>query len=313
MPDFNKATGPNNVPNDITPIQLFRLYFDGVFLAKILKFTNQKAFSKHSAKHCDQHFIPITLEELEKLIGIQIYMCYNTLPVERDHWSTNELKGTQLIKDTMGRDKYLKVKYNLRFYDKDQCQDTDRVFKIRPLIDRISEVARSMYQPEKEVSIDESLVKFDGRFKYKVKISRKAAGCGIESINICEARTGYLLNWKLFTGTETSDMPKTEQTCVDLLKCLGDPSGHHVFTDNFYTSPSLALRLAEMKVGLTGTVRQNRKGLPRQLKSKILCEKDPGPYYFRNGKGAGNLCVMAWCDSKPMLVLSSVYGNMINM
>ena len=168
-----------------------------------------------------------------------------------------------------------------------------------------------MYQPDKEVSIDESLVKFDGRFKHKVTIPRKAAVSGIESINICESKTGYLLDWKLFTGTEITDIPKTEQTCVDLLKALGDPSGHHVFTDNFYTSPSLAFRLAEMGVGLTGTVRPNRRGLPSQIKSKFLNDEDPGPYYNQNGQGAGNLCVMAWCDSKPMLILSSVYGNSI--
>ena len=309
LPKFTKSPGPKNLTSDITPIQLFRLYFDLEFLSDILYFTNRKAETKLAVKKSDKLFIPLTIEELEKFIGVQIYMCYHILPIEKDHWSTNPLKGSEPIQKTMGRDKYLKIKWNLSFYNKDQVIESDKVFKIRPLIDRVSQVARSMYQPNRELSIDESLVKFDGRFQHKVKIARKAAGCGIESINICEARSGYLLDWKLFTGTETTDMPKTEQTCVDLLKNLGDVSGHHIYTDNFYTSPSLALRLACMGVGLTGTVRHNRKGLPSQLKSLNLNAKDSGPYYFRNGQGAGNLCVMAWCDTKPMLVMSSVYGN----
>ena len=159
------------------------------FLSKILKFTKQKARSKLLAQTSDKEFTPITIEELERFIGLQIYLCYNILPIEKEHWSTNPLKGTLQVKDFMSRNKYRNVKYNLRFYNKDNFVDSDKVYKIRALINKISEVARYKYQPDKEVSKDESLVKFDGRFKHKVTIPRKAAVSGIESINICESKT----------------------------------------------------------------------------------------------------------------------------
>jgi len=35
--------------------------------------------------------------------------------------------------------------------------------------------------------------------------------------------------------------------------------GHSLFTDNFYTSPKLALYLHKRKINTCGTVRKNRK------------------------------------------------------
>ena len=70
----------------------------------------------------------------------------------------------------------------------------------------------------------------------------------------------------------------------------------------------MAKRLGEMKIGLTGTVRKDRKGLPDEIKSIELSEKESGPIYFRNGHVAGNICVMAWHDNGTVIILSTIYG-----
>ena len=304
---FDKTSGPINIPPESTPIELFRRYFDHSFIKQLVEFSNEKAKERCGDKNM-QLFKPITVGEFEKFIGIQIFMSYNSFPEEKDHWSTDPYKGTPMIKRTMSRDRYLFIKNNLCFYDRHLRNESDELFKIRKLFDRVPLIAKSMYQPSKELSIDESLILFKGKWKHMISNPHKAAKRGLETFDVCEARTGYMLNWKLYTGTQVTDIPKTEQTVVDLLKGIPQPEGHHVFTDRFYTSPSMAKRLGEMKIGLTGTVRKDRKGLPDEIKSIKLSEKEPGPIYFRNGHGAGNICVMAWHDNGTVIILSTIYG-----
>ena len=41
--------------------------------------------------------------------------------------------------------------------------------------------------------------------------------------------------------------------------------GHHIYTDNFYSSPALFAELREEGFGACGTVRVNRRGLPAEI------------------------------------------------
>lgn len=45
--------------------------------------------------------------------------------------------------------------------------------------------------------------------------------------------------------------------------------GHHIYTDNFYSSPDLFAELREQGFGACGTVRVNRRGLPPELKKNL--------------------------------------------
>ena len=47
--------------------------------------------------------------------------------------------------------------------------------------------------------------------------------------------------------------------------------GHHVYTDNFYSSPALFVELRERGFGACGTVRTNRRGLPPEMKNTWRC------------------------------------------
>ena len=44
--------------------------------------------------------------------------------------------------------------------------------------------------------------------------------------------------------------------------------GHHVFTDNYNSSPALFAELRDLGFGACGTVRINRRGLPAEIKAK---------------------------------------------
>ncbi|KAF2886199.1 hypothetical protein ILUMI_19975 [Ignelater luminosus] len=72
--------------------------------------------------------------------------------------------------------------------------------------------------------------------------------------------------------------------------------------DNFYNSPQLADLLVSKKTDVYGTLRANRKEVPKELSTtKILKGEVIG---FQRGKVA----VMKWKDKKEICLLSSIYG-----
>ena len=79
---------------------------------------------------------------------------------------------------------------------------------------------------------------------------------------LADSATGYVWNWKLYCGKVTSEVksrqPLAENVVLDLLTGLED-KGHHVYFDNFYTSPSLCKQLFKLGYGSCGTIRINRR------------------------------------------------------
>ena len=50
-----------------------------------------------------------------------------------------------------------------------------------------------------------------------------------------------------------------------LLELMPDLHGHHLYTDNYYTSPKVFLALYDKGINYCGTVQVNRRGIPKQL------------------------------------------------
>ena len=79
--------------------------------------------------------------------------------------------------------------------------------------------------------------------------------------------------------------------------------GHHVYTDNFYSSPALFAELKEHGFGACGTVQINRKGMLAELKVNLP---------------RGDMCTVAidecmvalkWADKHQVPMLSTVYDD----
>jgi len=65
------------------------------------------------------------------------------------------------------------------------------------------------------------------------------------------------------------DLPFTSQIVQlfhNIRQTWPDISSYHIFTDRFYTSPTLASELSKVRCHLTGTVTSNRKDVPAVMK-----------------------------------------------
>ena len=143
----------------------------------------------------------------------------------------------------------------------DQNDDNrDRLHKVGPLIKIFCDRAKLVYSPGKNLSVDESLILFNGRLQYKQYIKTNCARFGIKLYELCFSDS-ITLDFLFYCGKgmfhaddPTFDMPTAERIRAVLMEsCLG--KGYSLFTNNFYSSPSLAKFFLDNKTHLAGTIR----------------------------------------------------------
>ena len=94
----------------------------------------------------------------------------------------------------------------LHFNDSEQqpsCDSPnhDKLYKIRPILDRVVESYQSVYVPSKNISIDESIIGFKGRLSWIQYIPKKPTKWGIKAWVLADSKFGYIWNLRLYTGT----------------------------------------------------------------------------------------------------------------
>ncbi|KAG8226635.1 hypothetical protein J437_LFUL005286 [Ladona fulva] len=200
---------------------------------------------------------------------------------------------------------YISVKRYLHFSDNSNYDPNNhpnqKLNKIWPVYERLNKKFQDAYTPERNVTIDESLMLYKGRLGWIQYIPMKRARFGIKTFMLCESKSGYIWSTIIYTGKGTlvdSDIPEqpvTTQVVTALMKPLLN-KGHCVTTDSFYTSPELANLLILQKTDTYGTtLRMNRKGVPPNLKTPKKCSTGQLAAYRR-----GKVMVMRWKDKKDV-------------
>ena len=185
----------------------------------------------------------------------------------------------------------------------------DPLFKTRPLFDASRSTYRQNYEPSGQLSVDESLQPFKGRLVYKQYIPSKPKKWGMKFWVLCDAETGFCLNWNQYVGHEGNGGVR-ESLSERVVKDLVEPyygSERTIYMDNYYSSVPLYRHLADHDLGACGTVRPNRRGLPEDVRrgSLRLTSEDP-PVFFTQGE---ELMVVTWQDTKRVNVMSTVHDN----
>ena len=124
------------------------------------------------------------------------------------------------------------------------------------------ETFKKAYYLEKEISIDKSMICFKGRLSFLQYLPKKfLQNWGVKAWVLAESATGYTWNFLVYAGKENNSNDGAllgKRVVFELPKSLWN-KGHHVYSSNFYTSPSLCLKLEEKGTGCCGTVWINRK------------------------------------------------------
>ena len=253
------------------------------------------------------HVFDIGIDELKAFFGMNIVMGYHTLPSIRDYWSTEPDLHVPFIANIMTRKRFEEIRSMLHFNDNENMTtpgdlNHDRAFKIRPVIEHFNKAFMAAISPTKFQSIDEHMIKFKGHNIMKQYVKGKPVKWGFKMWCRCDAKTGYLFEFDLYSGkkTESSEHGLGEGVVLKLTEKLKG-LGCQVFIDNFFNSPVLQTKLLENETFSAGTVRSNRKFLPKSSVPSDKAMKKGDVACFRSN----DIWYVKWMDNRPVHMLSN--------
>lgn len=296
------ATQLRNSP----PIKYFSLVVEDKIFEDIAEQTNLFAVQagpsvKPSSR--SHAWKPTTTKEIKQVFGLILYMGLVKLPKIVDYWSTDKIIGQKFAGTVMSRNRFELILKNLHFVNNETADQSDRINKIRPLIDAFNDTFKKCYAPKEDVCVDESQVPFRGRIIFRQYNKSKRHKYGMKLFKLCTL-PGYTCKLQLYAG-KNHELINTNPTNVVMGLCDGLLKlGHTVSTDNWYTNLALANLLLDNDTHLVGTLRKNRRGLPKEV---IEAKLKPGESIARENERG--ICVLKWKDKRDVLMLSTKHSN----
>lgn len=290
-----------------TVLDYFYFFFSPDLITDIVYNTNLYAVEQLGRS------IQLTEDEIKSFLAIQIMMGIVQMPAYTDYWARKT--RYPLIADLMPLKKYQQIRRYIHFVD-NTLEDSDRYFKIRPLMEKIRKNFLKI-EEEGKYSIDEMMIPYKGRKagKRKQYVKMKPKKWGFKNF-VRAGVSGIIYDFILYGGDDTFrglTFSEKEATIglggmVVLALCQTiKKKPAIVYADNFFMSPELTYILREEYGILSlGTIRTNRlRGcqelLPtdKQLKKKkrgssaqVVCNKN-------------KLAVVKWNDNKVVTLIST--------
>ena len=262
---FTSPTGPTLTIHS-EPVEVFNLFFTDELMSDIVHHTNLYA-AQTMDDHQAEKWVPVTVEDLRAYLGFCVLMGIVRLPALDDCWRTDPYLHYDPIASRITRDRFRDIRRYLHFVDNDSLPSpgtpgSDRLAKIRPLFNYVNGQCLKVYNPSRDVSVDEAMVKFQGRSSLKQYIPMKPVKRGIKVWVLADVNG----NMQVYTGRENSvEKGLGSRVVKDLTRPL-QHKFHYVYCDNFFTSVQLLEDLEEVGLYTCGTARSDRTGFPPDLK-----------------------------------------------
>ena len=300
---------------DPTGLDMFQLFFDDSVVERLVRCTNEYAeLKKDEKKYMYRRFKleTLTVQEMRRFLGILILLGINKVRNIRQVWNPRNAQVMSTLFRLMTRHRFEAIASFLHVVSLDEEQElaNDPLKKIKPLHNYIKRKCFKLYQPLREVSIDERMVKNKGRHRFGQYMKSKPIKWGFKYWVLADP-TGYSVDFDLYLGSAESH--SENGLAYDVVQKLISPlvyQRYFLFCDNFYSSPKLFCDLLQEEVYCTGTVSINRRELPSDVKGlkEAMGRRDitrGSGYWVKEPYSEVSYC--CWKDSKPVLVMSTCY------
>ena len=228
----------------------------------------------------------VTESEIQMVIAYLIAMALIRKPELEQYWSMNPVMRTPFFGERLSRARFQRIYWNLHCNRENTPSDNrpattapanrdptrDDLKRVRPFVDMVNRCFGAAYKPHRELSYDELTWSWTGRWFAKKYNSNKPHREHFFAYACCDAHIGYLLGFDVYFGKthknmrqvklQTRDDASSVDSCalakqvlwhLDKLGFLD--KGHHVYTDNFYTSLTLIRELKLRDTLMCGTIK----------------------------------------------------------
>ncbi|CAK9834292.1 PiggyBac transposable element-derived protein 4 [Anthophora retusa] len=188
---------------------------------------------------------------------------------KQDLWKQNTSFSRSYYAAIMSRDRFTNILKYIRFDEsatRDERKSTDKLAPLRQVVHVFTENCKKSYNATNTGCVDEQLMTFRGRCSFKEYMPSKPGKYGIKIWTLCDTTTFYCCNIDVYLG-KIANAPEKQQESrvVKQLTSFWKNSKRCVTMDNFFTDITLAEDLLKDQISIVGTIRKNRKDLPKVL------------------------------------------------
>ena len=259
----------------------------------------------------------VSLQEMRVFIAILILSGYNLVPGKRLYWETAADVRNDLVYNSMRRERFVQIMRFLHFADNTKPDLSDKVWKVRPLMNLLKQRFLNHFRPVQQLDYDESMVAYYGRHGCKQFIRGKPIRFGYKVWSL-NTPAGYLVNFDVYQGKNPNPNTQYEDTvgkaAAPLLQMMEElPSekqnlAYCLYFDNLFTGMNLLSQLKNRGYAGTGTIRDNR--VPKEC--SLTSKKD----MLRNTRGTyecvhcveDGIVVARWVDNSAVTIASTIHG-----
>ena len=188
-------------------------------------------------------------------------------------------------------------------------QNYDPMFKLRPLLTHMKHKFGEYFVPSKHIAIDEAMIAYDGRVYFKQCMPQKPTKWGIKVWEVTDSATGYCLDFDVFGGKERRR--SAYGVGYDVIHKLSQRylnKHYHLHFDRYFTGLPIIEYLYRNGTYASGTVRLDRKGLPKAAKT-VKLERGASVFYQKNNT---NIVLTTWRDKRQVNLLSSCASDRVD-
>ena len=202
------------------------------------------------------------------------------------------------------------MKY-LRFDEKNRRRErlqTDKFSLASQIWEPFISNCQKAFNPGQNLTVDEQLLPCKARCKFIQYMGNKPDKYGLKFWLLVDVEHKYLYNGFPYLGRD-ANRQATNSLSADVVLKLMNPlfgGGYNVICDNYFSSLKVSNSLMENKCSFVGTVRQNRRELPREalVKQDVYDTK-----IFIETEKETSLTAYQCKKNKKVLLLSSLHKD----
>lgn len=289
----------------MTPSEYFYQFFSEDLITLIVEQSNLYSFQKF------QKPLGVSFNEIKDFLGIELWMGVVKLPAYTDYWSQYTRFGP--VANVMPIKRYQQILRCLHFTYNEDSDETDRYFKVRPVLDIIRSNCLKVSQGQR-FSIDEMMVPYKGkkagsRRQYMQnkpnKWGFKFCTCRYMVYDFLVYSGDCTFRNMNFSPFEISHFGLGPRVVIALCSTIPNKLLSVVYFDNFFTTPELIFYLRdEFGILSLGTLRkQHLRGCPliydKKLNKLLRCS------FSSQCDNNKKVIITKWKDNKIVSLASS--------
>ncbi|POS81714.1 hypothetical protein EPUL_006555, partial [Erysiphe pulchra] len=209
----------------------------------------------------------ISKSDIKCVFAIFVLSGYNSLPGRRFYWDSQSDMHNALVCNAMRRNRFEQCLRFLHCADNNNEDSSDKMWKLRPLMNILKKHFQEHFVPVSNLSYDESMIEYFGRHGCKQFIRGKPVRFGFKAWCL-NTPSGYLINFDIYQG-KSLNMPTDYETLfgkaaaplvrmIDEFPLCKSVLPFRFFFDNLFTSFRLLQYLGALGYGAIGTLREDR-------------------------------------------------------